>query len=349
MQPERRPASSRLILPDRRVITREPRILSVPRPRIYSLPPIALPTRRAMAARSRFSGGVAGNASDEPIYQAGSGTLIYHDDFTTYGSTLTSWGATPGGFTNRIVPFKAPNGISSGAVDPTENALGGANSGWNGVGRYARVIYDGHVQNGPGLYCWFPTTVATEGAQVTYQSWYERVTPSSSFTGALAVKHFLRRHNIDVPSGARIEFDLHDHLAGGGTNPSTHNTYFHFFDAGTETATQAQQPVGPWFNTDIADGTWRRITWVYKCSSGVGARDGYAKMYVSGTKVMHVEQSTVNVTPPGGENAWCQQDDVDAIRVNNGVGNEGFFGSDQTSYTTPSWWLDISDVTIWTI
>jgi len=161
------------------------------------------------------------------------------------------------------------------------------------------------------------------------------------FTDHLAHKWFLAYHRKNALG--RAEWDTHDHLPCTVDNRLT---YWHFYDNGVETTCQGQQPVGPDFNDNIADGQWHRFTYEYRPNTAAGSRDGFARMWVDGVKIMDVSQAAVGVIPPGGEKAWCAQDDVDNIAVNDGIFNQ-FWGSVQTSYTSPVWTLDIDDFSWW--
>lgn len=297
----------------------------------------------AFACHAPIQGGVA---SDEPVYTAGVSTLIIHEDLS-WPTSLSDWGASSHGATPRVVPLNSPSGDGTGTVDPTRYALGAAGSGWNGSGRYGRIIYDGSTQNGPALYgLAMPSTAGTKGTAPSYFQWHMRVTPDTPFTTTVAHKFFLARHWVD--SNNLIGWQTHDHIGSPGTtNPSNQLTYWHPEDDGHITTNQGQQPVGPWFN-DLADGQWHRVTAAYKCHTSSGNKDGYHRLWIDGVKVVDVSQATAGVTPPGGEKVWCDQEDVDALYVADGVGTELYWGVTQTSYVTPAWTEDMSDFYWWT-
>jgi hypothetical protein len=232
-----------------------------------------------------------------------------------------------------IVPLPSPI-TTSQPVDT--NAFKVVSPGHGGSGKAIRLAYTGAYQyainwatnNNPR-----PAALATN-----YFSYWARVTMSKPLTSPLAVKWFEAWHSSD-----RIQWNTHDHLPWTGGDPN--QTYWQVYDQGRGTTSQGDQPVGPYF-TNIDDGQWHRFTFQYRPNTSAGSRDGFARMWVDGTKVIDISAATIGVTPPGGNKVWCNADDVDALAVNAGILYTRW-GSAQTT-STPAWTYDIDDFTWWT-
>ena len=94
-------------------------------------------------------------------------------------------------------------------------------------------------------------------------------------------------------SSDRVQWNTHDHLPC--QTDDHHPTYWQVYDQSRETTCQANQPVGPYFN-DVADNQWHRFTYEYRPNSAAGARDGVARMWVDGVKVIDVSAAAIGVT-----------------------------------------------------
>ena len=105
------------------------------------------------------------------------------------------------------------------------------------------------------------------------------------------------------------------------------------------------QPVAPWFN-QLADGNWHRYTMMYKPNTAAGARDGIARMWIDGTKILDISASACGITPPGGEKPWCALEDVDLLFVNDGI-REIKWGGTYTGNTISQWTYDFDDFIWW--
>ena len=288
-------------------------------------------TSGTLTAATSSAIAVSAPVSDEPVFSAGTNTMVYQDNMDGY-LDVVSMGAVALS-TPRIVPRPSPV-TTSQAVDARDMLLTTGRSG-----KAIRMSYDGSVQNGPTFLTW--NMPSTPDLATHYFQYYARVTPSAPFTNHLAHKWFMAYHRKN--DAGRAEWDTHDHLP---CTVDKQDTYWHFYDNAKETTCQGQQPVGPFFNDGVADGQWHRFTMSYRPNTSAGSRDGFARMWIDGVKVIDVSQAAVGVTPPGGEKPWCNQDDVDAILVADGIVNQ-FFGSVQTSYTSPPWTLDIDDYSWW--
>jgi hypothetical protein len=268
--------------------------------------------------------------TDEPVFDPSVNTMVYQDNMDGYTS------ATAMGAAGQSQPLIAPNPsplTTSSAVQTTENSV---IAGRNGTGKALRLSFSGGNQTSATFLTWnMPSTPTLATHQFQY---WARVSFSQAFSGVLAVKWFEAWHVHQD----RVQWNTHDHLPC--TVDGAHATYFQVYDQSRETTCQGNQPVGPWF-TDIDDGQWHRFTYQYRPNSRAGARDGFARMWIDGVKIIDISAATIGVTPPGGEKPWCLADDVDNLAVNDGMFNQ-FWGSTQTT-NTPSWTYDIDDYKWW--
>jgi hypothetical protein len=155
----------------------------------------------------------------------------------------------------------------------------------------------------------------------------------------LAVKWFEAWHNSGKD---RVQWNTHDHLPCPTTGG--HNTWWQVYDQSRETNCQGNQPVSPFFD-QVADGQWHRFTYQYRPNTSAGSRDGIARMWIDGVKIIDISAATIGVTPPGGLKPWCDAKDVDSLAVNDGI-SYLFFGSTETT-TAPAWTYDIDDLQWW--
>ena len=125
-----------------------------------------------------------------------------------------------------------------------------------------------------------------------------------------------------------------------------HEPVWQVFNNSGDTGCQGNQPVGPYLTEGVADNQWHRFTYMYKANSAPGARDGIARMWIDGTKIIDVSISAVGITPPGGVKTWSELDDLDGIEDADGT-SKLTWGSIQTQHATPPWNLDIDDFTWW--
>jgi hypothetical protein len=266
--------------------------------------------------------------SGEPVYSPGESTLIYQDNMDEY-SNVVAMGAATGSTTPRISPHPSP-------VTNSEPVKSGSQlvTGRDGTGKALRLAYSGANQEEQQ----FITLNMPNTSDLTthYLQYWGRVSTSAT-SSVIPVKWFELWHK----SGRdRIQFNTHDPLPCTGS----YRTYWQVYDQSRETTCQGNQPLGPYFS-NIADGQWHRFTYSYRPNSSTGARDGLARMWVDGVKIIDISAATIGVTPPGGTKPWCLADDVDALAVNDGI-HELWWGSTQT-LTSAAWTYDIDDLTWW--
>jgi hypothetical protein len=268
--------------------------------------------------------------SSEPVYDPAVYTMAYQDNMDSYTS-VDAMGAT-GQSQPLISPNPSPQTTSS-AVDKSRNSL---ITGRDGTGKALRLTYSGANQASATFLTWNMPSTPTLATH--YFQYWARVTFATQFSGTLAVKWFEAWH----VKTDRVQWNTHDHLPCPVS--TGHGTYWQVYDQSRETTCQGNQPVGPYFN-DITDGQWHRFTYEYRPNTSAGSRDGVARMWIDGVKIIDISAAAVGVTPPGGDKPWCQWDDVDNLAVNDGMFNQ-FWGSTQTT-STPSWTYDIDDYKWW--
>jgi hypothetical protein len=266
----------------------------------------------------------------EPVFDASKNTMVYQDNMDQY-TTATAMGA-PGQAQPLITPNPSPLTTSS-AVQTNENSV---IAGRGGSGKALRMTFAGQAQTSATFITWNMPSTPTLATH--YFQYWARVQFNGTLSGPLAVKWFEAWHVHQD----RVQWSTHDHLPCKLNDH--HPTYWQVYDQSRETTCQANQPVGPYV-PDIADNQWHRFTYEYRPNSARGARDGVARMWVDGTKIIDVSKEAIGVIPPGGEWAWCNADDVDALAVNDGMTNQ-FWGSTQTT-NTPSWTYDVDDYKWW--
>jgi uncharacterized protein YjdB len=259
----------------------------------------------------------------EPAYNATTGVLMYSDPMDEYTTPHDMWTSTSTAISFKQAPFGEE-------VDSLTLITGRGNTG-----KALRMIYNGHYQdsknwdlvNAPQL----PDTTTH------YYSYYARVTVAGAMpTGGMPVKWFMAWH----PAGNRVEWDTHDYLPCS-IYPAAH-TIWQVYDNGP-TSCQGNQPIGP-YPDDVFDGQWHRYTYQYRPNTSAGSRDGVARMWVDGVKVIDVSLAACGTQPAGGYKTWCEVDDVDAL---NTVGVAYLrFGGPLTKETAP-FTIDIDDFVWW--
>lgn len=266
------------------------------------------------------------SASSEPVFDP-TWFVVHQDNMDAYVSGDQMWAAhllTTGGPPHMAQP------------DGPRNSLQVIAPGRGGNGKALRVAFPGCSQCGDawktrGL------PVETPPLATNYIQYWARVNFSAPLTTTLGVKWLEAWHS----SGSdRVQWQMH--WGTGACNMPNH-TAWQVLDQSRLTTCQAAQPIGPYIQ-NVADNQWHRFTYEYRSNSRAGARDGVARMWVDGIKIIDVSQSAVGATPPGGTKPWCNQDDVDKLAVADGIFTL-HLGDVQTT-PTPAWTLDIDDL-IW--
>ena len=270
----------------------------------------------------------------EPAFDATKQTMILQDDIEGY-SDVVSMGATSTWNTYpRIVPNPSPV-TTSQPVQASSNQL--ISPGHGGTGKAIRMLYDGSYQGSSK----FETINLPDIPDLAthYMQYYGRVTFAQPLTGPLAVKWFLGWHKY---SSTRVEWNTRYPSTAyrpGDTNP----TIWQVIDQ-ADAPTNGDQPVGP-YPLKVFDGQWHRFTYSYRPNTSKGARDGFARMWVDGVKVIDVSAAACGTTPPGGTHAWCTLADVDNLDAGDGI-RQIDWGWTQTT-ETPAWTYDVDDVKWW--
>ena len=278
--------------------------------------------------------------TDEPVFDRATDAVVYQDNMDGY-TDITSMGRVINPSNDsvpRIVPYPSP-ATNGQPVNTTTNQL---ISGRGGAGKALRMSFDGVAQDQATFIAWYMPWKAGPPATDYFQYW-ARVNVSRPLNGStLAVKWFEAWHF--VAGQDRVQWNTHNALP---CPTGIHPNYWQVYDGSRQTTCQGNQPIGPYFD-NITDNQWHRYTFAYRPNSAPGARDGFARMWIDGVRIIDISATTIGVTPPAGENPWCSADDVDALSVNPGTDaiDELRWGSVQTT-NTPPWTLDIDDFIWW--
>lgn len=262
--------------------------------------------------------------TDEPVYNGGTDTLVYQDGFDTYAVPVDGSG-TPNQATFPTTARFQTNGTYS--TDPAVFMSASISTDTRtGTGRCLRSnntrgTEGGSPQSG-GIDWLGPQGTFSRPSSTTakhvFQYWYKcngTWSGTNGSPGNQGCKYFEWWSNgTALPSGD-TRMQLGPYTGASGWTPNGHNPY-------TLNDTQARilaagggsvaQPVSSYFDQTL-DSQWHRLTIAWQSPTGVATRDGYARVWLDGTKIIDLSQSTVGVTPSGGTKAWCIQGEVDAM------------------------------------
>jgi hypothetical protein len=276
-----------------------------------------------------FSGG---RARGEPVYTLGVSTLIWQDNMDSYVSAIDMWTNAQ---SRRFVGF-TPTPFYP--YDPATQLI---SPGRGGAGKAIRVVYAGIYQESHSMWLWHPTH--SDPTKPLYISHWFRLTA----TTVPNVKWIEIWH----PGGIRIQFNTFWSRRGllnleqWGFPPGG-GRIWQVFDGNTTTDANGQQPYPPTADQS-ADGRWHRVTYAYKPHASVSNKDGFARMWIDGKKIIDIEQVTVGVMPPGAPYQWCDQADVDVLQIGSvGLVDGISFAGPQTTTSGP-WTLDWDDFLMW--
>ena len=260
---------------------------------------------------------------DEPSFDAAKDTIVFSDNMDGYTSV-----AALQGYAGPNMSWKNEFG-----GDPNNRLV---SPGRGGAGEALRQVYTGADQD---THTWdlinMPTTPDTT---THFFQYWARVTMDAPLGNTvLAFKWFMAFHR----DGNRVQWNTHDHLPCHASGPAAF--VWQVYDTGGETTCQANQPVGP-YPAQMFDGQWHRYTYQYRPNTRPGSRDGIARMWVDGTKVIDVSAAAVGVIPAGGYKTWCEWDDVDALSTQ-GIDLIRWAGNLTT--TTPGYTVDMDDFKWW--
>jgi hypothetical protein len=293
---------------------------------------------------------VTAASSSEPVYTAGVDTLIKQDGFESYVSATQM-------FINRnngLFQFSQYNG--SGAFDDPGCVV--TTPGRNGTGKMLTTVFAGTNQESHEW--WLQNSPTNDGPSRVKHAWsfWWRVTMNGwqlaqhDAGSEMPFKFFMAWHN----DGTRIQWNSHNYQPGAvppGTVPGC------MFEVIDQMDTGSHQPIAPYTTDLFNDGQWHRSTYTFQPNTTAGvldlqntavitpsSRDGYARMWVDGIKVIDISSGTVNQTPPGGWKPWCTTVDLDSLS-NKGVALLKFVGN-LTTDTAGGWSFDMDDFIWWT-
>ena len=259
----------------------------------------------------------------EPVFEPGTGALIYADSIDNYSSTSAMWADV--GSSMRI-----RQGFSEDA-----DALSLLAPGRGGFGKALRMRYAGLG----AAHDWDVVNAPVLPDSTTHFLQFSGRFTISALTGVLAIKFFEAYHR----DYSRVQWNTHDHLPCP-TQARGIGTYFQVIDRDV-TNCQGNQAVGPYAQDVIVDHQWHRYTFQFKANTSRGSRDGIARMWIDGIKVIDISASAVGVTPPGGYKTWCDVDDIDALSTQ-GIEYIRWGGQLSTEPGSP-FTLDIDDFVWW--
>jgi hypothetical protein len=293
---------------------------------------------------------------DEPIF-GGADTLVWSDDFDRYGTLFDQYGSTipmycDGNCGVGTAGFGIPSGTASYGRRTMPNESNGCVvdtgitliPGRSGTGRALRGFIqatDGSESGFSWLSPWgFGSSYAyTAGAPLAMQIWF-RISAGGQ-PSTIGCKFFVFQFSSEVYNHNSVHWDT---IAGQS------RYYFHLgphgrtgADGGGATATQ---PVAPWYS-DVNDGNWHRLTELYKRNSVNGARDGYWRVWIDGTKIIDCSNTAAGVTPPGGIKPWCQLTEVDNLDGSQNIIFNQFVSVYNTGPGRTAHTVDHDDFIVW--
>ena len=290
------------------------------------------------AAGSVAAGGGGDSSDAEPTFNAATQTMILDDNMEAYTDVASMGDPSVVGTYPRIVPNPS-HAVTPDDVDPTKNII--ITPGRGGTGQALRLFFSGAYQDSSK---WVTMNIpVTPDLATHYMQYWGRVTLSAPLPPdvALAVKWFMGWNKHTDPL-TRVEWNTrYPSIDYSGLDPNP--TVWQVIN-GNESNTNGDQPVGP-HPADVWDGQWHRFTYSYRSNTSAGSRDGFARMWVDGTKIIDVSLATAGVTPPGGIHQWCSLIDVDNLVAADGIDHIDW-GWTQTT-DTPAWTYDIDDVKWW--
>jgi len=309
-------------------------------------------------------GGTPPSDQSEPVYNAGTQTLLVGDemDYTSLAA------AVAGG-------WRCSN--NSTTEDLTTNPLGACQfvTGHTGASsdHAIRLVYDGIANaGGQEAHAWSHPITDPQAAlpgHALYISYYFRVNPGGGFTldDAGGGPHIVKVKWLELWNTTdRAQFSTAYQTCYNNV-PQMSNTgggtIWNFFaNAGNNTTCQAGQVRPPFMYQ--GQNQWHRLTHEYVTESAPGARDGVARLWYDGTLIMSVKASDCGVTVPGAVNdaavgypsqpttaenhypaQWCQTKDLDGFFVRQPV-IKLTFGSVSTSILWP-FSIDYDHMMIW--
>ena len=182
---------------------------------------------------------------------------------------------------------------------------------------------------------------------------YVRFPDASGFVDSEGMKFF----ELWYTSSSRIQLGMRNGGRNFAFNPG--NTNAGSAPYGGEIGAQ---PIGP-YPSSLNDGNWHRVTIIYRPHTTVASgwngtlfttpssRDGYAKAWIDGTKIVDVSEATRGVTPDGGTRNWNDANgaELDAL----GAGSNYYIQRGQypeyLNGLTGLFNLDNDDLKIWVI
>lgn len=280
------------------------------------------------------------SSSDEPLY-AGVNLIFAGDASQSYYANLTAMGAAPLGSDIRLVP--APSPVSPEGSSPVDSTTCGVTTGKDGSGKAFQLKYPPPTYQTGGKMWLTNIAAAIAASKTVYVRCQKRLT--GSVNSIFRYKHF-HIYLDGVGGGAQPQWSTAYYQGPGSLpGPGDSTTVYQYWESAYQDSNnQGDQPFGPYF-ADLFDSAWHRFTFAYKSHASSGNKNGFARMWIDGKKVIDVSQAAVDVTPSGGGKPWCTQGQVDAMHINTAyldAGSLAFWGGTCTTTNSPELGEDIN-------
>lgn len=296
--------------------------------------------------QSYTAGSGGGGGGSEPMFGTGD-TTLFQDGFETWATPQLYFDhRNDGGFGNFHITSASPD---SGAAGVT-TADGVFVTGRTGSGNAWRQSYSGAAQENHYLYlsgCSEDNAAPVDfndgfdpdhGLLIT--EWYSRViisVPLAQFDG-WRIKYFMMFMREPTAQGGGYATRLQMNTADQPVGPAF-GSLWQALQGGYDTDSECQA-ISPTATEMVNAGAWFRNKVAYQPNSSLGARDGLARMWINGTKIVDISASAAGVTPPGGAKTWCDITDVDTLGLCNPV-SPATTGTSIDRFVGPLRWGDI--------
>jgi len=272
-------------------------------------PPIA--SLIGSGGSSGGTGGSLGGVPDgsEPVFDSGTDTLIFAEDFTGFTSAHQMWLDRA----NSGTRFGQTDATGDPTLDEDVAGIDIVSPGRDGVtGKAVKFTYTGTYQESHELWCRNMSTVTDRTGNV-YQYWAKvEIDTPLGVSAEWPIKWFMNFHRTDgIDTGLRVQWNTHDYLPG--PLPPSGQGAGSMWVVTDRAESTTQQPVGPYATNFVNSGTWARFSHRYLPNSAPGARDCVVQMWINGVLIVNIQASAVGVTPAGGWKPWCTNADLDAI------------------------------------
>jgi uncharacterized repeat protein (TIGR01451 family) len=256
--------------------------------------------------------GPSAPSEQEPTYDPVVDRMVWSDSFDRYASAAAMDDANA----QALYGLRTGEMFGYSAVHQTL-----VSPGRNGIGKALRGIIlndPAHAQQsvnwtspkGSPIAGQLPLVYPLSSETMIFQFWF-RISPGGS-PAPYGTKWF---EWWPASGGHRTQAGLY---VNGPSKDYLGRTTHLRFHVQSDRGEVAYQPVGPFVDLDLNDGTWHRFTAAYRANTvdnypNPGSRDGLVRVWLDGTKVVDLSATAASITPPHGDKVWCQLADVDKI------------------------------------